>query len=89
MEKPENVLGIFDCNNGSLDRYTVVLAGEFDTKITAGYYDCLCLSEDPTAPLGFSQMSQCMSGEHLGKEILFEDLSEDLQKHIIYRVVED
>ena len=77
-----NILKIYDNEGETFDRYTVV----FDEKHN-GLYECLGLSEHPSHPQGFSQWSNCMIGNHLGKEISFDELTTELQEHIKYRLV--
>lgn len=72
-----NILKIYDNEGETFDRYTVV----FDEKHN-GLYECLGLSEHPNSPLGFSQWSDCKLGNHLGKEINFNELSTELQEYI-------
>lgn len=72
-----NVLKIYDNGGQTFDRYTVV------TNVSHnGLYECLGLSEHPNSPQGFSQWGNCIIGNHLGKEINFDELSNELQEHI-------
>jgi hypothetical protein len=44
------------------------------------------MSDNPTHPLGFSQYSTCMEGKHLGELIQFDELPEEVQKHLLDRL---
>lgn len=74
---------IYDNGGQTVDRYTIILSEGV----------CLSLSDipddigDTDDPQGFSQYSQCTEGEHLGKKIRFEDLPENVQKHVKARLV--
>lgn len=57
------IKSIWDNGGATQDRYTFVLTSDYGF---AGLLDCLCTDETPTHPLGFSQMSGCAEGDHLG-----------------------
>jgi hypothetical protein len=73
---------IYDNGGESFDRYTIL----FEPWYFGKSCNCLGLSTDPESPLGFSQFSDCYDGDHLGKEIKFEDLPDNVQTHIINRL---
>jgi len=79
-----NIKSIWDNEGETLDRYTIVLDCYYNRQETM--YECLCLSSNPTHPLGFSQFAGCMEGEHLGKKITFEELPKDIQEHVLQRI---
>lgn len=79
--RPSNVRSIWDNGGKSQDRYTVVLNEKSGTL-----FDCLCLDDQPTHPLGFSQFSTCQEGNHLGARISWDQLPENVRKHAAERV---
>lgn len=79
------ILSVWDNGGVTFDRYTVVLDevnGPNDEKT------CLGLSANPNSAQGFSQFCLGVEGNHLGKKIVFESLSEDIQEHILKRIEE-
>lgn len=78
------ILKIYDNNGETFDRYTVVV----NIKANEQMYECLGLSDNPESPQGFSQWSSCMIGNHLGKEICFDELPKHIQEHIKARLSE-
>ena len=65
------------------DRYTI-FTGRMSTM---EQMECLCVNDKPTDPwCGFSQFSSGTPGDHCGKEISFDELPEDVQKHVDYRL---
>lgn len=86
MQKPVKVRSVWDNMGATFDRYTVVFNEHWNhTKTT---HEALGLSGNPTHPQGFSQFVPAVEGEHLGKRIAFEDLPEDIQKHVIWRITD-
>jgi hypothetical protein len=90
VKKPDNILAIFDNENGTFDRYSIVCEEISSSNQGIVYHDVLGLSEHPDE---FSQWSECIyDGEktspYLGIEIQWEDLPIKLQKHIIDRISE-
>lgn len=81
-------LAIFDNGGETLDRYTFVT----DVKDPrTGYYDML--ATDSTGA-GFSQWSDGQfnyhgDNKHLGKQIQWRDLPEELQNHVSRRMTEE
>ena len=85
---------IWDNEGESLDRYTVTfkyLSGKKYKKLMASYnlLECLCLSDNCNMPNGISQFSSCQEGNHLGKEILFDNLPENVKMNIRNRMFQD
>lgn len=81
-----SIYKIYDNGGATLDRYTV-LTEPFHFGKTC---EALSLSDNPTHPqYGFSQWSEAFDGDHLGKEISFDDLPENVQNHIAERLSED
>jgi len=75
---------IYDNGGKTIDRYTVILEDwHFGKSCQA-----LGLSSNPDSPQGFSQFSDVYQGNHLGKEIGFLDLPENVQEHITMRINE-
>lgn len=76
------IKGIYDNGGNTFDRYTVVL------KQKLGNHNwCLVLSHNPHEIQGFSSFAKCMDGDPLlGSKINFEDLPENIQKHIKRRI---
>lgn len=77
------ILKIYDNEGETFDRYTVVTNEHYNGK-----FECLGLSTNPDNPQGFSMWCICVLGEHLGKEIAFEDLPLNVQEHITRRLAE-
>ncbi len=77
---------IYDNGNKTIDRYTVFTIYE---ECNGKYREALCLSDNPTHPLGFSQFSYGTPGEHCGKPVSFDDLPENIQQHINSRLSND
>lgn len=75
---------VFDNEGDSFDRYTIVNINDHERMTPDGaIYGALGASENPFSPMGFGQHTSAMVGEHLGKEITFDDLPEDVQKFVI------
>lgn len=68
---------IYDNQGKTWDRYSIL------TSPT----ECLGLSDNCDSPSGFSQWSLCEDGEHLGKLITFSELPENVQKHLVDRLL--
>ena len=75
---------IYDNGGKTFDRYTVLTEPYHFGKSC----EALGLSDNPTDPQGFSQWGDAYEGDHLGKEIKFEKLPENIQEHIIERLHE-
>lgn len=75
---------VFDNEGESFDRYTIVNINDHERMTPDGaIYGALGASENPFSPMGFGQNTSAMIAEHLGKEITFDDLPEDVQKFVI------
>lgn len=86
-------LAVYDNGGRTADRYTIVPAqrgSDWAPYVSSNGYrvrDCLVVNDYPTHPsYGFSQMGTCTLGRHLGRKILFESLSEDVQAHVLSRL---
>ena len=81
---------IYDNNGKTWDRYTVLTEPD-PLKPTLGKpsYDALGLSDNCDEPGGFGQWSEAFDGDHLGKEISFDDLPENVQDHIAERLKDE
>lgn len=76
------IIAVYDNGGKTFDRYTVVV----DSYLDDDMYECLGLSSEPTGPQGFSQFCSCQMGPHLGKKLKFEELPENVQKHVKARI---
>jgi len=83
---PSEIVAIYDSPD-FWDRYTVVYGSPFK-KNGEDFYECLGLSENPNHPQGFSQWSECMMGDHLGKSIEWDELPDNVKDHIRSRFSE-
>lgn len=84
---PERILEIRDNGGETADRYTIVFR-KLDPREPRRYHDMLGLSSYPSHPQGFSQWCEGVPGNHLGKRILWEDLPEEIQRHVACRIEE-
>ena len=64
---------VYDNGGQTFDRYTIV----FERHPAA-----LGLSDNCHSPQGFSQFGVAVEGWHLGKEMPFADLPENVRRHI-------
>lgn len=71
---------IYDNGGKTLDRYTVAILDTYRLSNGAKLYECLGV--DDVGGQGFSQMSECQLGRHLGKLIKWEDLPIPTRFHI-------
>ncbi len=67
---------IYDNGDEILDRYVITFKGSQEM------IDALGLSDDCDSPQGYSQWEKAIEGDHLGKQILFDILPENVQEHI-------
>jgi len=72
----------FDNGGKTLDRYTILTEAWHFGKSC----DCLGVSDDCDSPQGFSQWGDCVEGEHLGREIAFDELPQNVQNHVMARI---
>ena len=70
----DRILGIYDNEGKTFDRYTVVYSDPERVDEAVTLYMSIGMSSNPTHPLGFCQHSAAMLGDHLGKQIPFGDL---------------
>ena len=77
----DKILAVYDKGDGSIDRYLVVLKEK-----NGNYHVGLLLSTNPDSPQGVSNFSDVVPGDHLGKEILFEDLPDQVREHVLERM---
>ena len=73
---------IYDNGGKTIDRYTILTEPFYFGKSC----EALGLSDDCDSPQGFSQWSEAFDGEHLGKEVRFDELPQNVQDHIIRRL---
>jgi len=84
---------VYDNGGKTLDRYTITF-DLFDEKTRKwepwishqNFLTCLGLSGGEMNYFGFSQFSSCTPGRHLGKLVKFENLPENVQEHIKFRM---
>ncbi len=76
----DKIIAVYEKDGDFVDRYLVV----FDER-TGGYYVGLSLSASPGSPQGVSSFSDVLLGEHLGREIAFEDLPDEVREHVLER----
>lgn len=80
---------VYDNAGTSLDCYTVVIQDEDWQEPGAKYKPCLGFNGCPEHPsCGISMFGDCLEGPHLGKRISFEELSEELQRHVRWRLTD-
>jgi hypothetical protein len=70
----------YDNGGKSFDQYTVVYLDYPQDKHGVKYFDAVAMSANPFHPQGFGQHTLAQIGEHLGKEIYYNDLPPDCQK---------
>jgi hypothetical protein len=63
------------------DRYTIVVIAKPDFRNKK--LPCLCLSSNPTGPDGVLEWVQGYVGKHLGDQITFHDLANEVQSVVI------
>ena len=68
---------VFDNGGATFDRYTIIFEGRSDA---------LGLSDNCDSPQGFSQFGVAIDGRHLGRQIAFADLPENVRLHIYERI---
>ena len=68
---------VYDNGGQTFDRYTIIFEG---------HPDALGLSENCDSPQGFSQFGVAVDGRHLGRQISFEDLPENVKRHTNQRI---
>ena len=71
------VVKVYDNSGQTFDRYTVIFKDRTDA---------LGLSDNCDSPQGFSQFGVTVEGRHLGKQIAFADLPENVRLHIYERI---
>ncbi len=68
---------VFDNGGATFDRHTIIFEGRSDA---------LGLSDNCNSPQGFSQFGVVIEGRHLGRQIQFADLPENVRLHIYERI---
>lgn len=81
-KKKMKVIKVYDNEGESLDRFTIVLeknhlVGLIGAKTAV--HECIGMSLYPERANGYCQFSECVLGDHLGKEIAVEDLPQNVQ----------
>jgi len=81
LKNPLENTKIYDNGGKTFDRYTAVYMDQEECHSSyQKVYAARAMSEHPTHPQGFGQMTAATPGRHLGKLISFEDLPIDCQK---------
>ena len=81
-----NIYKIYDNGGKTIDRYVVLTEPYHFGKSC----EALCLSDNPTHPQhGVSMWGEAYDGKHLGKEVSFDNLPENVQSHILDRLAEN
>lgn len=80
---PFKILSIHDSGDEFIDRMTFVFSESRIDHNGDELHECLGTS---LSGEGFSQFSECTRGEHLGEEVEWEDLSEELKAHVKNRL---
>ena len=68
---------VFDNSGATFDRYTIIFEDRFDA---------LELSDNCDSPQGFSQFGVAVEGRHLGGQIQFAYLPENVKLHAYERI---
>ncbi len=79
------IIAVYD-NPEFADRYTVVLDRKGWTLSAPNLNPSIGLSGNPDNPQGFSNFSECLLGDHLGRKVEFEDLPENVREHVRKRL---
>ena len=94
MKKPKEVVAVFD-NPTYRDRYTIVTDRKPKWRTSQGkvveidnLYEGIGVSEDPYSPVGVCLFVEVWydpkgSNSHLGKEIPWKELPEDVQRAVV------
>ncbi len=74
----------YDNGGESVDRYTILDINDHWRITPEGtIYGAWACSDNPFHPLGFGQHTSAMSGAHLGTEVDFDQLPEDVQRFVL------
>jgi hypothetical protein len=85
LARPKEIKAIYD-NPETFDRYTVII----HERVWPTTWAALSLSDDPDWPQGVSQWTEVvLPNPDIGREISWEDLPSNVQKHIILRLQND
>lgn len=77
-------LRIYDNGGQSFDRYTAVYLSDVERETIDGpLYSARGMSENPTHPQGFGQMTSAMDGPHLGQRISIMQLPERCRELVL------
>ena len=68
---------VYDNSGQTFDRYTIIFKE---------HSEALGLSNNCDSPQGFSQFGVAIEGRHLGRQIAFADLPENVRLHIYERI---
>ena len=77
-EHTMKIAKVYDNQGKSFDRYTLLFEGR---------PDALGLSHNCESPQGFSQFGVAIEGRHLGREIPFKDLPQNVRLHVLQRTM--
>jgi len=87
VAKPVQVTAVWDNGGKTLDRYTVAVEPGPDWP-RGPYVPMLAMSIDAASPQGVSQWTPGIPGPQLGREILWEELPEQIRAHAAARLTE-
>lgn len=79
--EPADVHSVYDTGDG----YVIVMTWP-DRYPGEGTFESLALSENPDSPGGFSLFGPAKIGPHLGQQIAFQDLPQNVQEHAVRRL---
>lgn len=80
LKEPEEIIKIFD-NPKYIDRYEFIIDSNDDWE-----YNALSCSSNPDSPQGVSQFCKDHIGVKLEKSIDWNEVPENVQKHVINRL---
>lgn len=72
---------IYDNGGESIDRYTIINKYDRTGRKAGSLYEYNCIGSSINGR-GFFIWTTCYRGRHLGKQVKFEDLNNDLQERI-------
>ncbi len=76
-------LKCYDAGEEVVDRYTIIHIDDMIRMTADGaLYSAWAASANPFHPLGFGQHTEAMIGNHLGQEVEFSQLPEDVQRFV-------
>ena len=83
------IIGVYDDEGKTLDRYTVVYDEVEQVKDGKKLYSCISMNAAPFHPQGIGMHGCAVLGRHLGKKVKLTDLPEDCQKAVAMDLAEE